>query len=372
MTKISILEIIGDSTLAGAPRHLLSILENLDRDKFKVSCICPPGPLAGEIKSIKPHLDLDVISMDSRFSLKSINRIRRAIDFIKPDLIHVHGTRAGALGRLAALGSNIPIVYTEHLWTHSFKLNNRFLNYLHHIGGWFLDLFTSQNIAVSQAVKDYMIAANISYAEKIEVIYNGIEPTKTKAKIFSDSQKIVLGTVGTLLPLKGFQFLIQALPEIRQEFPEVNLEIIGEGPFKPALVREVKKQKMEKFVKFLGFQADIEKCLEKIDLYIQPSISESFGLAVVQAMSVGLPVIVTRTGGLPEVVTEGKSGLLVEAGNKKELIKAILTLLRDRGLARRMGEAARRDAVTRFSLKDMIDQTENLYEKMVKNTSFPQ
>ena len=370
--KISILEIIGDSSLAGAPRHLLSILENLDPAKFKVSCICPPGPLAGEIRNLRQHIELDVISMGSRLDLKAIKRIRKIIKHVKPNIIHVHGTRAGALGRLASVGTNIPVVYTEHIWTHNFKLNNSLLGFFHHIGGWFLDLFTVKNIAVSNAVKEFMVETNISYAEKIVVIYNGIEPTKVRADIFNDDQNILIGTVGTLYPLKGFQFLIQALPAIRQEFPEVKLEIIGEGAYKKALVREVGRRKMEKFVKFAGFQTDIEKSLAKLDLYVQPSISESFGLAIVQAMSVGLPVVATRTGGIPEVVTEGKSGLLVKAGSHKELSKAIITVLRDRTMARKMGEFARRESVTRFNLKDMIEEVEKLYEEMAQNTAFPE
>ena len=362
--KISVLEIIGDSSLAGAPRHLLSILENLDSEKFKLSCICPPGPLASEIRNLHRHVELETINMESRSDFHAIGRIRHAIKKIKPDVIHVHGTRAGALGRLAAIGLGIPVVYTEHLWTKNFKLQNHFINYLHHIGGWFLDLFTTQNIAVSNAVKEFMVDSNISYPEKIRVIYNGIEPTKVRAHIFENHDEFWLGTVGTLIPLKGIQYLIRALPAIRKEFPEAKLEIIGEGPFKEKLEREAKKYKMEKYVKFSGFQADVEKSLSKLDLYVQPSLSESFGLAIVQAMSVGLPVVATRTGGIPELVTDGKSGILVEPENAKELSDAIMSIMFDRSAALRMGEMARRESTVRFNLKDMIHDIEDTYRSL--------
>lgn len=370
--KIKVLEIIGDPSLAGAPRHLLSILENLDLEKFEISCICPPGPLAGEIKDLRRHIELEVIAMNSRSDFKAISRIRRSIKHLKPDIIHVHGTRAGALGRLASIGLGKPVIYTEHLWTKNFSLSNKFLNFIHHIGGWFLDLFTTQNIAVSAAVKEFMVESSISYPEKIAVIYNGIEPTKVRADIFNNPHEIWLGTVATLIPLKGIQYLIQALPLIRREFPEVKLEIIGEGPYKNHLVRLVKKKKLENFVRFAGFQTDVEKNLAKLDLYIQPSLSESFGLAIVQAMSVGLPVIATRTGGIPELITEGKSGLLVEPARLDELVDAVAKVIRDRGLALRMGEMARRESMIRFNLKDMIEEVENIYEKVAKNPAFPE
>lgn len=372
MSKIKVLEIIGDSSLAGAPRHLLSILENLDRDIFEVSCICPPGPLAGEIRVIRRKVELEVITMKSRSDWQAIKHIRKYIKHIKPDVIHVHGTRAGSLGRLASIGLNKPVIYTEHLWTKDFSLDNSFLNYIHHTAGWLLDLFTTLNIAVSESVKEFMIKANISYADKIQVMYNGIEPTKTKADIFNDNQEFWLGTVGTLIPVKGIQYLIRALPLVRREFPETKLEIIGEGPYKKSLEKEVKRQKLDKFVKFSGFQADVEKSLAKLDVYVQPSLSESFGLAIVQAMSVGLPIVATNAGGIPEVISDGRTGLLVASAKPKELAQAILMILRDRTLAHRLGDAARKESVVRFNLKDMIAQVEKIYEKVSKNPAFPE
>jgi glycosyltransferase involved in cell wall biosynthesis len=240
------------------------------------------------------------------------------------------------------------------------------------MASWFLDLFTTKNIAVSGAVKEFMIEANISYADKIQVIYNGIEPTKLRADLFNNDQEILLGTVGTLIPLKGVQYLIQALPQIRKEFPEVKLEIIGDGPYKKNLSNLVKKLKLEKFVRFAGFQADVEKSLAKLDLYVQPSSSESFGLAIVQAMSVGLPVVATRTGGIPELVTEDKSGILVAPERPKDLAQAILKLLHNRTLAKSMGDAARKESVVRFNLKEMIKEVEEVYVEVVKNPAFPE
>lgn len=265
MKKISILEIIGDPSLAGAPRHLLSVVDNLDLEKFEIHVICPPGPLAGEIENLRRRIDLDIIPMRSRLDFKAIQKIRREIKHIKPDIIHIHGTRAGSLGRLAAIGLNIPVIYTEHLWTNNFKLSNPLLNYFHHIGGWFLDIFTTLNIAVSGAVKDFLVESQISYEKKIKVIYNGIEPTKTRADIFN-SKEIVMGTVATLVPLKGIQFLIEAMPGVLAEFPEARLEIIGEGPYKKKLERKVKNMKLAKHISFAGFQADVEKELAKMDL----------------------------------------------------------------------------------------------------------
>ena len=370
MSKISILEIIGDSSLAGAHRHLLSIIENLDLDKFKIHVITPPGPLAGEIKDLKRKIDTDIIAMRSRSDFLAIRKIRQHIKHIKPDVIHVHGTRAGALGRLAAIGLNIPVIYTEHLWTKHYTINNVFIRWCHMVGYWFLDLFTNVNIAVSHAVKEFLIDNNISRTEKIKVIYNGIADTNLKAKVFQSDKEFVIASVGTLNRIKGMQYLIRAMDRVHQEFTEAKLEIIGDGPFKNKLVKEVEKYKLKKIVKFVGFTNEVEKYLTKFDLYIQPSLSESFGLAIVQAMNIGLPVIATNTGGIPEVVTDGKSGVLVKPADSKELATAIIELLRNPKRGKIMGEMGRQDVRIKFNLEDMIDELESVYEEVVKNPAF--
>lgn len=366
MRKIKILEIIGDSTFAGAPRHLLNILQNLDEKKFSFFVISPPGPLAGEIRSLKQGIELEIVPMASKLDWKSIFQIRTIIKHLKPDIIHVHGTRAGSLGRLASVGLGIPVIYTEHLWTKHFRLSNR-LNETFQIAGlWFLDLFTTLNIAVSQAVKDFMVSSQISREEKIIVIYNATKVPDEPAKIFS-RKNFRLGTVATLGFHKGVQYLIGAMPKILAEFPQTTLEIIGDGEYRKPLEKLTKKMKLEKNIIFSGFVKDVNKSLKNFDIYIQPSLSESFGLAIIQAMSLGIPIIASNTGGIPEVVTTGKSGLLVEAGKPQAISVAIIAMLRDPKRAKDMGELAREEVKIKFNMSDFIDEMEQVYETLAKS-----
>lgn len=368
MKKIKVLEIIGDSSFAGAPRHLLNILEGLNEKKFSLFVISPPGPLAGEIRSLRRGVELESVPMNSKLDFKSIFEIRKIIKHIKPDIIHVHGTRAGSLGRLASINLGYPVIYTEHLWTKHFRLSSRFNESLQIAGLWFLDLFTTINIAVSQAVKDFMIARQISRDKKIIVLFNATKIPKEKAKIFS-GKDFHLGTVATLNFYKGIQYLIQAMPKVLKEFPRTTLEVIGEGEYRRQLEKLTKKLKLEKSVHFQGFVKDIEEKMLHFDIYIQPSLSESFGLAIIQAMSLGIPIVATNTGGIPEVVTAGKSGLLVEAGSPLALAEAIISLLRDPGRAQNMGELAREEVKIKFNLDDFIEEMEQIYETLAKSRS---
>lgn len=366
MKKLKVLEIIGDATLAGAPRHLLSLLENFDYKKLSLFVICPPGPLAGEIRTLRKSIDLEIVPIRSKLDLAAISEIRKNIKHLKPDLIHAHGTRGGSVGRLAAIGLKVPVIYTEHLWTKNYHLTSWVANQMQMIGLWFLDMFTNLNIAVSQAVKDFMVESQISRPSKITVVYNAIETPKKKAKIF-EKKEIILGTVGTLNYQKGIQYLIEAMPRIMREFPQAKLMIVGEGVYKDHLKKLVKKMKLNQVISFTGFINDIEDEMVKFDIYVQPSLSESFGLAIVQAMSLGIPIVATNTGGIPEVVTTGKSGILVEVGKSQALAEAILELLRDKSKAKEMGKLAAEEAKIKFNMKEMVKETEGIYDEIVEN-----
>jgi len=368
MKKIKILEIIGDATLAGAPRHLLSLLENLDSKKFSLLVICPPGPLAGEVKTLKKNIGLEIVPMNSKLDFKAISEIRANIKHIKPELIHVHGTRAGSLGRLAAIGIRTPVIYTEHLWTKNYKLPSRLAHRIQMIGLWFLDMFTTINIAVSQSVKDFLVDNQISRDSKVVVIYNAVTPVKKKNQILA-KKEITIGSVGTLNVQKGMQYLIEAFPKILKEFPLAHLEIVGEGPYRKNLEKLIRKMKLKKSVELTGFIKEIIEKMEEFDIYVQPSLSESFGLAIIEAMNLGIPVVATNTGGIPEVVTAGKSGILVEPAKPEALSSAILQLLRDHKKAKEMGKIGAEDVKIKFDLEEMINETEKLYEKVVKKSA---
>ena len=326
--------------------------------------------MAGEIRSLRRRIDLEIVPMRSRLDWKAISKTRSIIKHLKPALVHIHGTRAGSVARLAAIGQNVPVIYTEHLWTKQFKLSNRITTFVHYFGNWFLDIFTNLNIAVSFAVKDFLVDSNISHLGKIKVIYNGIEPTSEEAKVLNNKDEILLMTVATLNYQKGIQYLLRALPKIIKEFPAVKLEIIGDGSYRSHLEDLTKKLKLQKNVKFIGFVSDVEKHLAKADLYVQPSISESFGLAIIQAMGVGLPIVATYAGGIPEVVTDGKSGFLVEPAKPEALEAAILDVLRNPAKAKEMGVMAKKEAKLKFNIKDMMRELETTYEAMASNTSF--
>lgn len=386
MKKIKILEVIGDSSLSGAPVAVLGLVKGLDKKEFDVTCVCPPGPLAGILREIK-GIEVEVVTMKSKWDFKVIKKIHRLIKSLSkgepasPIIVHTHGLRGGLLGRLACIFAEKTapkVVYTEHLWTADYRLKNRLGYFLQIFWLWFLDFFTDKTITVSKAVADFLVNRGITRLDKIKVIYNGVEVKEKRVEHRKKDNELTIGFVGSLAKRKGVDYLIRAFVDISSNTKPLlsKLIIVGEGPEKANLKRLSQRLKIEDKVDFRGQVEDIATIYPTLDLYVQPSLDESFGIATLEAMSFGIPVIVSAVGGLCELL-EGKSdkvaknpyqltdyGILVQPKNSVALSKAILKLLKDKELRRKMARKAK-ERTKEFSVEKMVSQTEQLYSKLV-------
>lgn len=371
--KPKIIQLIADSGFGGGPKHVFDLVSGLKKDKFEIRVICPSGELVGKLKEIKiPVTEVEMYSGVDKNAISRISKIfQENVSDKRSLIIHCHGVRAGSIGRIAYQlikqpGKLIKLVYTEHLWTKDYHLKDSVREWLQIQGLKKLDNLTDKTIAVSNAVKEFFLSKKITSPEKIEVIYNGIEP---KSKIINLKSKInTIGSVGTLNFQKDFESLILAMKEVIKDYPDIELEIIGSGEEE----KKLKSLALSSFgfnnnpVHFLGglSQEEIEKKILDWDIYAQSSLSESFGLAIVMAMRVGLPIVATGVGGVPELVTHQENGLLVEKKNPKMLADAIKYLISDFDLRKKISENNVRKIKEQFSLDKMVKETEKLYEKI--------
>lgn len=169
---------------------------------------------------------------------------------------------------------------------------------------------------------------------------------------------------------KGTDVLLDALPRVLAAAPGVQVELVGRDP-----AHEFDKRFLERDgapfaarVKCLGSvdRSELHTRYRACDIFVAPSRYESFGLIYVEAMAWGKPVIGCRTGGVPEVVRDGATGLLAVAGDVSDLAEKLLTLARDPALRARLGAAARREAVMRFSREAMAAQSIALYHRLLE------
>jgi glycosyltransferase involved in cell wall biosynthesis len=211
--------------------------------------------------------------------------------------------------------------------------------------------------------------------DKIQVIPPGIDTKKFHAKNDGEAFKTryhchgskVILSVGRLNYQKSFQYLIKAMPMVLQQIPNVKLIIVGEGEQLAYLNQLSKSLGLSESVIFTGAidSTEIPNAYSAADVFVLPSLFESFGIVLIEAQAAGKPVIGTRVGGVPEALVDGETGFLVEPGDPKPLGAAIIRVLSDENLARKMGEKGKKFVEARFSIQSAVSSVIDVYKKLV-------
>jgi len=216
-------------------------------------------------------------------------------------------------------------------------------------------------IAVSHFVRDSVIESGVP-AGQIDVVYDGVE-LPDPAPLRSPSRR--LGCVGYLLPEKGQELPIRALPAVLARYPDASLVLAGDGPSRGALERLAAKLSVARAVEFAGHVEDVAAVYRSLDVFLFPSLAEPLGSALLTAMAYGLPVVARARGAVPEVIEDGRSGLAVGGDEAGAFAEAVLRLLDDGALAARLGAAARETIERRFSAEAMIEGTLQVYHRVL-------
>ena len=197
----------------------------------------------------------------------------------------------------------------------------------------------------------------------IAVIANGVEasayPDRSRDLATRPVRSVI--TVANLRPEKNHETLIGAATLLAAEFPDVQFQIVGDGPRRAALEALVKARNLEGTVRFLGHREDVPALLAQADVFVLPSLTEAFPNGAIEAMAAGLPVVASAVGGLLDLIDDQRTGLLIEPGKPEALAHALRRLFTDRQFAAGLGDAARARIRQRYSFDRMVKSFEDLY-----------
>ena len=227
-------------------------------------------------------------------------------------------------------------------------------------------------LAISRFVAESAMASGVA-SEKVAVVYDGVEiPTlpsreerlRAREQWGIAAQYPVLGCVGYLLPEKGQEFLVRALPVVRREFPACKLLLAGGGPLRRVLERLAGDLGVTESVRFLGVVEDVSQVYAALDVFVFPSLAEPLGSSLLAAMAYGLPVVAGVGGAVPEIIDHEHNGLLVAGLEPQGLGEAMGRLLHDKELGGRLGTAARETVMQRFTSDRMVEETLRNYQQL--------
>jgi len=230
-------------------------------------------------------------------------------------------------------------------------------------------------IVISEIIKNELIADLEISAEKIEIVYNGIdldefhvfdqkdiENEKKKYGFFKDSK--IIGYVGRLHEEKGLNILIDAFFQLSRRFDHLYLLLVGDGPERKKLESQVVHLGLEKKILFLGYKDNVPLFLNLIDVFVLPSIvRESFGIVLIEAMACSKIVVASNLGGIPEIINNTVDGFLFEPGNEKELADCLSRILSDDKLREKIEAKALKKVKEKFSVDIMIKKLEDIFSK---------
>lgn len=380
MARIKILFLSNTARIAGAEICLLTLVKYLDKNIFEPVVIFPEsGPLHDEIARIgiktyvsplewwiRGERSHGLMGSDIWRRVKAITRI---IEHEKPAILHTN-TSAIWEGALAAMFMRIP-----HVWhIHEILAGHPRLKPLFPLPFFYnlMDLLSDRIVTECESVKQ-KIGCFIR-PDKFRIIPNGIEnqphidedSLSLHEELNLPSNGLIAVTIGSLIPEKGHDLLIDAATLVQKKNSNVFIVIVGQGIPKAvrSLTEKIKSQGITDRVYYLGYRTDLPRILNSSDMLVLPSHTEAFPLVVLEAMEAGKPVIATNCGGLSEMVRDGETGFIVPVNDPQSLCDRILILSSDAEMRHRMGEKAQEKFNLHFRAEIFTSNFENLYREL--------
>jgi len=360
-----ILHICSARSIGGGEKHVASLANSLvQRGHDVFVALAPDSPLRSLLQDV-PRDHIIELPMRNALSLGSAWKLARLARSHAVQIVHAHLGRDYPLAALAAGRSSAQLVLTRHVMFPLGRVHKLTLRR------------TARVIAVSQPVAAALRSQAIFKSEIISVIHNGIDAESfATAKIASspNQKKLRVGTVGELAPVKRHEDFVRVAQGICAERDDVEFIIAGEdksrdGENRNRLARLIADAHLGDRVQLIGWTEDIANLLASFDLFVSTSESESFGMAIVEAMAAGIPLVATETDGAREVIEANVTGRLVPVGDAEAIAGSINELLSDPAERARLGANAQQATRQRFGLERMVDETVRLYEEVVREAA---
>lgn len=385
--KIKIVRIIARLNVGGPARHVIALTEGLNKDLYDSMLIY--GSLdAGEGDMSYLFTDNDARSVyipelkrkiDPSADMRAFLRIIRILKREKPDIVHTHTSKAGIIGRLAALFAGVPIkVHTFH--------GHIFYGYFNKWSTicflWMeraLAFFTDCIIAISPEQKDELLHRyGIGRERKYRVINLGLE-----LESFSDLEKergrfrgphrfedndILVGIIGRLVPVKNHRMFIRVAQHLKgrisdELFKKIKFIIVGDGPERDVLQKYAVSQGVRDKIMFTGWVKDVKGIYADLDIVALTSRNEGTPLSLIEALASSKPIVATDVGGVRDAV--GDASILVDKDDETRFVQCLLEFIQSPSKRREAGARGREYVMKKFLKERLIAQIERMYQGLL-------
>jgi glycosyltransferase involved in cell wall biosynthesis len=370
--KISVLVVNSTLHIGGAEQVAGYLAQGLDRRLFDVAAcfLKEPGAIADQmVRAGVELLQLPGFQAGRRDYLSSL-KLRRLIRSRDVRIIHthdIHGMIDGSVCRVLLPG--LRLVHTFHFgnYPHRSKRHQRIESALWRV--------PDAVVAVGHDQAEAIRACYNIPSDRLRVIWNGVEDPRDRGHPerlddIAPPGVPVIGSISTLIPQKGLEFLLRSAAILRDSGEQFVLLLAGGGVLHDSLRAQARDLGLGEHVRFLGWVSQAsDRVLPACDIFVQSSLWEAMSVVVLEAMAAGKSMVVTRVGENPHAVIDGETGLTVPPASPEAMAAALQKLLHDSDLRRRLGHAARQRYVDMFTTQHMITAYEDLYRELIGDAS---
>ncbi len=358
----------------GTARQIFELAKRLDKTQYQITI----AGLAGEGEVLNEPVqaigcELKIFPVNKIYGLTAFREGLRFFTYLKKQktrILMTYRFRSDIWGTFWAKLAGVSTIISNR------RDMGFWQNRWHYMTYQFINSWVTKIIVVAFSIKQKIMSDESIPADRIEIIYNGVDipqqqPPGARAALrnqlgIPEDVRVIMH-VADLKPIKGHVYLLRAIAEVSKRFPNLALILIGKDEQNGYLEKLAQRLNIKKFVKFFGKRNDVSELLSIADICVLPSLSEGMSNAVLEYMAHGKPVITTKVGGNPELVLDGYNGFVVEKEDESSLQKAILYLLQNPDVCARMGENGLTRAAETFSMTDMMNRYEKVFAELLQS-----
>lgn len=364
---MKVLHVEAGKHLYGGALQVVFLLRGLKARGVDSVLACPTGSAIAQ--EAAPHARVVEMTMKGDADLGLVGRLRRLIREIKPDVVHLHSRRGSDLwGAVAARLEGVPVVLSRRVDNPESRLVVKLKYRLY-----------DEVVTISDGIRQVLRAEGVP-ERKLHCVLSAVDtqryrPERHHRAWFREQfglsgATLTIGMVAQFIPRKGHSTLLDALPQVVSQHPDLKVLLFGQGPLHDEITARVQADAtLARHVILPGFRKDLDRILPCLDVLAHPAFMEGLGVSLLQAAACGVPLVGGRAGGIPEIVQPGLNGELITPGDTAALARELSKLLGSADLRQRYGQAGRQWVEQHFSVDAMVEGNLAVYRRAIQRAA---